>query len=92
MGSLGGRAPAPGRGLGRHVLEFRAGRGAAQHQAAAAHIAAADELGGKKQAVREDFGQRLNILGFGDAAQQDDLALAPAASLSARASRSSGRR
>ena len=48
---------------------------AAQQQAAAAHVAAADEVAGKQQAVAEDRHQDVDVLRRGDAAEQDDLAL-----------------
>src|SRR5215510_8492883 len=58
----------------RRVGKRLAGVGAAQHQTAAAHVAAADELLRKKQAVAQDGKNRAEILLCRHAAEQDEIA------------------
>ena len=57
--------------------QLDAGVHRAQHQAAAAHVAAAHEVGGKQQALAERLLERLHVFGAGHAAQQHELALGP---------------
>src|SRR5687767_10901564 len=52
---------AHGTGDGR-VDELAAGGDAPQHQAAAAHVAAADELGREHKALAEDRQQQIDVL------------------------------
>ncbi len=59
----------------RYIGKLLTGRGAAEHDAAAAHIAATNEFGGKQQAVLEHFEQRRGVLGAGHTSQQDEGAL-----------------
>ena len=49
----------------------------AEHQAAAAHVAAADEIGGKQQSLPEDALQHVDVLGRSDAAEEHDRAVRP---------------
>src|ERR1044071_9474155 len=63
------------RSLSGNVAQLRAGPDAAQHQPAATHVAAADELGGEKQPLADDGFERLCVLRFGNTAEQHDLAL-----------------
>ena len=58
----------------RTVVELDAFRGLAQQQPAAAHVTAADEVGGKLQALAENCEQHVDVLRRGDAAEEDDVA------------------
>src|SRR5207245_9228768 len=57
-----------------YVGELGAGPRAPEQQPAAAHVAAAHEVGGKPQPLAQDGQQRIDVLAGGDAAEQDDLA------------------
>ena len=48
---------------------------AAEHQSAAAHVAAADEVGREHQALAEDRQQQVDVFAGRDAAEQHDLAV-----------------
>jgi hypothetical protein len=61
----------PYRALDGHVGQLDAGARAAQHESAAAHVAAPDEIQGKDQALTEDLKERLDIFAAGDAAEQN---------------------
>src|SRR3954470_24968310 len=58
------------------VRQFLAAAGAAEHQAAAAHIAAPDEFLGKQQSVAEHRNHRREILDRRDTAEEDEVAVA----------------
>ena len=59
------------------VGQFRALAGMAKKQAAAAHVAAADELEWKPEPLAEDSRQHADVLRRRDAAKQDDVAVGP---------------
>ena len=63
--------------LDRDVGELLAGAGAAQEQAAAAHVAAADEIDREAEALAEDFREDVDVFRRRDAAEQDDVAVGP---------------
>jgi hypothetical protein len=56
------------------IRELGAGARAAEQQPPAAHVAAADEVGGKSQTLAQHGQERIDVLAGGDAAEQDDLA------------------
>lgn len=56
-----------------HIGELRTRAHAPQHQAAATHVSATDELSGKEKPFTKDLEQRLYVLRCGNAAQEDDL-------------------
>jgi len=58
--------------------------GAAQHQSAPAHVAAAYELNGEKKAVAEDVQQRFGIFRRRNAAQQEVSAVLTSVSIEQR--------
>ena len=73
--SFGGRGPwrtAPSTG---DVGQLFAGARAAQQQAAAAHVAAADEVDRKPQPRAEHLGEDVDVLRRRDAAEQHDVAV-----------------
>jgi len=51
--------------------------GAAQHESAAAHVAAAYEIDRKKEAVAENFEKRVSVLPTRDAAEKHIRAIGP---------------
>ena len=59
----------------REVVELDAVAGVAQQQAAARHVAAADEGDRKLQALAEDVAEHRHVLRRRDAAEQDDVAV-----------------
>ena len=73
-GSFGGRVPcltAPATGT---YSSSTPSLGMPQQQAAAAHVAAADERDGKPQPLAEDRAEHVHIFRRGNAAEQDDVA------------------
>ena len=54
----------------RDVLEFLTRRGVTEQQAAAAHVAAADEFAREEQSLAKDARQRLDVLVRRDAPQE----------------------
>ena len=62
-----------GRGR-RNVCELDTTGGAPQHQRAAAHVAAADEVHRIVQPVAEDRAQYIDVFSRCDAAEQNDQA------------------
>ena len=64
-----------GGALDRNIVQFEAGRDAAEHQAAAAHVTAADEVDRKRQLTPEDRQQDVDVLPGCDAAKQHDVAV-----------------
>ncbi len=55
------------------VGEFSAIGGAAQEEAAAAHVAAPHEIGGKEEARAEFLEEDIDVFAGGDAAKEDDF-------------------
>src|SRR5262249_57136101 len=69
-----GPSPRAQRAAQADVRELGAGARAAKQQAAAAHVAAADEIGGEPQALAQHRQQRVDVLAGRDAAEQHHLA------------------
>src|SRR5688572_7733335 len=61
--------------LHRDVWQLLPAADASQQQAAAAHVAPANEIAGKQQAIAEDLQKHVDVLGRRDTAEQDDVAL-----------------
>jgi hypothetical protein len=61
--------------LNGHVRQFFSRAGAPQQQSAAAHVAAADEIDRELEPLAEHLRQHVDVLGRGNAAEQDDLAV-----------------
>src|SRR5205823_11813829 len=61
----------------RHIRQLEARHDTPEHQSPAAHVAAADEVGWKHQAVAEDRQQQIDVLARRDAAEQHDFAVRP---------------
>jgi hypothetical protein len=59
-----------------NVAELAVVDGATQQQTATTHVAAADEIGGETESRSEMFQKDIDILGGGDAAEEDDLTFA----------------
>src|SRR5439155_5248309 len=71
-----GRACAVAHGaVDRDIAQLAALVGAAEHQPAAAHVPAADELRGKQHARAENSCEKLDVFSGGDAAQQHHVTL-----------------
>ena len=68
----------------RRVFEFLAAGRAAQHEPAAAHVAATDERRWKQEPLTEDRQQHLDVFPGRDAAEQHDVAVGPDAGARAR--------
>src|SRR5262245_30885511 len=61
----------------RRVGELAALLNAPQHQASPTHVAPADEVRGKEDALGEDGGEHVHVLRGRDAAEKDDLRVRP---------------
>src|SRR5262252_967776 len=59
----------------RQILQLEPCAGAAEHEAASAHVATANEGDRKTQAVGENGKEHLGVLAGGDAAEQDRLSI-----------------
>ena len=60
----------------RNVGQLSGFADASQHQSAAAHIAAADEVFGEMKPVSEYVQEQVNIFPAGDTSQENDFAVA----------------
>lgn len=58
-----------------HVVELTARVYGAQHQPAAAHVAAPDEMDREHQSIAENGEQQVDVLAGGNASKQHDLAV-----------------
>ena len=57
----------------RDVGQFRPLLDAAEHQPAAAHVAAADEIGGETESLSEMFEENVDVFRGRDAAEENDF-------------------
>ena len=62
-------------GSSLNVVEFAIFPDAAQHQAAAAHVAPSDELRGNTQPVAENWCQDVQILAGGETSEENQFAV-----------------
>ena len=65
----------PNRSGERDIRQLEARGDAAQHQAAAAHVATSDEMDGEHQPLAEDWQQQIDIFARRDAAEEYDFTL-----------------
>src|SRR5207302_6891847 len=60
----------------RNISQFLSVRCATQHQSAAAHVAASDEISRKAQSFIKVFQENVDVFSSGDAAKQNNVTIA----------------